>query len=222
MPTPMWLEFGIFDGMPVRAAFSKRGVDARTHWREMAADLGFEHVAQLEQVHGNRVVRVERETDEPYPAADALTTKVRGLALLVRVADCASVYLFDPANRAIGLAHAGWRGLVSEVIGNTVKTMVGEFGTEPADILAAVGPSLGPCCARFTDPRREIPPDYHGFITDGGTVDLWGIARHELLAAGVGEKNTEQVRRCTRCGGPDFSSHRRNDEERMGAFLGLG
>jgi len=216
-----WLTFKIFEGHPVEAAFFGRGPDARTDWRKMALRLGFERVAQIRQVHGNRVIRIFGETLPPFDEADALVTGVRGVLLAVRVADCASVFLFDPAVNAVSLVHAGWRGLVDGVIANAVGVLKNDYGSAPGDLIAAVGPSLGPCCARFSNPEEELPQRLHPFIREGDLVDLWAITADQLRNSGVKEENTEFVARCTSCRPDLFYSHRKGSSRRMGAFLGL-
>jgi YfiH family protein len=225
------LTFKIFEGFPVEAAFFSRGSaswdyggrepDARTDWRKMAHLVGFEKVAQLRQVHGNRVIRVSGETLPPFEEADALVTGESGILLAVRVADCASVFLYDPVVKAVSLVHAGWRGLAGGIIANAVGVLKDDFGSSPGDLLAAVGPSLGPCCARFSHPEAELPQRFHPFIREGNLVDLWAITADQLKTAGVKEKKTELVESCTSCRPDLFYSHRKGDTRRMGAFLGL-
>jgi YfiH family protein len=216
-----WLPFHSFDGHPVTAALSLRGKDAREDWEELARELGYSRVAQLTQVHGKRVIRVAAQACLPFEEADAMVTDVPGLLLMVRVADCAAISLYDPERKAIGLVHAGWRGLVAGIVGEAVGAMRKECGTRPESLIAAVSPSLGPCCSEFSRPEEEIPSEFHSFIRDGRKVDLWGLIEGVLARSGIHAANVEFVRECTRCGKEQFYSHRRGDEKRMGAFLGL-
>jgi len=215
------LKFKIFEGHRVEAAFFPRGNDARFDWKMMSEELGFEKVAQLRQVHGNRVIRISGETLPPYDEADALVTAVRGVLLAVRVADCASVFLYDPVVKAVSLVHAGWRGLVSGVIPVALGTLKDDFGSAPGNLLAAAGPSLGPCCARFSVPEEELPEKLHQYILEEKMVDLWAIVADQLRSSGVHENHTELIHRCTACHPDQFYSHRKGDAERMGAFIGL-
>jgi YfiH family protein len=216
-----WQHFEIFRGHPVRAALSLRGKNALKECQLMAAELGFRSIAQLRQVHGNRIIRVEGETPPPHQEADALTTDVKELLLMVSVADCAPVFLFDSKSAAIALVHAGWRGIVSGIVSSAISIMQEEYGSAPEDLIAAVGPSLGPCCASFSDPTHELPHRLHAFIGEGNRVDLWAIIDDQLKNSGVREENTEFMKRCTVCYPDEFYSHRRGESERMGAFLGF-
>ncbi|HOT90428.1 MAG TPA: peptidoglycan editing factor PgeF [Anaerolineae bacterium] len=97
------------------------------------------------QVHGCNVVRVGVEDGGcVIPATDALITDAPGVALLLRFADCTPILFYDPAQRALGLAHAGWRGIAAGVVPATVAAMQAAFGTRPADVWAGIGPTIGP------------------------------------------------------------------------------
>ncbi len=173
-------------------------------------------------VHGNRVVRVsgdeEPGKDEVRLAddCDAIITDVPDLALIVTAADCVPVYLADPVRRTIGVAHAGWRGTVAGVAGRTARAMAREFGSRPADIRAAVGPSIGPCCYEVDD-RVALPlRDYFGaaaatLLTPGNApgkfmLDLWSANRLDLERAGITQVSVAGV--CTSCGVDRLFSHR--------------
>lgn len=221
MPIVKWLTFSIFKNHPVTAAISVRGRDVKTEWSQMADELGFSRIAQLRQVHGSTVKRVCDHSHPPYERADALITDTPGLLLLVRVADCAAVFLFDPVRRAIALVHAGWKGLASGIIHSAVSAMGQDFGSDPSRLLVSVGPSLGPCCASFTNPEEELPGRFHAFIREEKRVDLWAIIRDQLDQCGIRESRCEFIEKCTVCNPNYYYSHRRKDEARMGAFLGL-
>jgi YfiH family protein len=99
------------------------------------------------QVHGSRVRVVdERDKGGVLSETDALITATPGVMLMLRFADCVPVLFYDPVRRAVGLAHAGWRGTVAGIARVTVQAMVDELGCRPPDILAGIGPAIGPCC----------------------------------------------------------------------------
>lgn len=175
-------------------------------------------------VHGTVVARVDAATvGEPldgggrYVAAvDALVTDDPGVTLALTAADCAQVFLVDARRRAVGLAHAGWRGTAAGVLTATVEAMQTHFGSDPAELRAAVGPCLGPCCARFSDPHRELPAWCTPFI-NGHYVDLWAMNRRQLLAAGLQDERIAVAAVCTVCRRDLFFSHR-GDHGRTGRF----
>ncbi len=102
-------------------------------------------VVSPHQVHGCHVAHVTREDGgRVIPATDALITATPGVVLLLRFADCTPILFFDPLRRALGLAHAGWRGVVAEVAAATVQAMGAAFGTQAADLWVGIGPTIGP------------------------------------------------------------------------------
>lgn len=177
-------------------------------------------------VHGATVAAVERLGEDRLPDGsrlvrdvDALVTDRPDHGLLITAADCLQVLLFDPRRPAIGLAHAGWRGLVADVLGETVRAMRVRYGSVPASLLAGIGPGLGPCCARFSDPAHELPAHFQRFV-QGSHVDLWAAAREGLRAAGLQTGHIEAMDRCTVCERDRFFSHR-GDGGKTGRFAAL-
>jgi YfiH family protein len=104
-------------------------------------------------VHGATVARVtEADNGTWVKHVDGLVTNQPGCALAMSFADCAPIFLYDPVNKAIGLGHAGWRGAVEDLPGAMVRKMAAEFGSHPADLLAGIGPCIGPCCYEVDEP----------------------------------------------------------------------
>jgi len=105
----------------------------------------------LRQVHSD-VLHLVQEPLCNSPNGDALATQTEGLLLAIQTADCIPILLVDPRHRAVAAVHAGWRGTVARIAEKTVGRMAMEFGTRPKDVLAALGPGIGPCC-------YEVGPD---------------------------------------------------------------
>jgi copper oxidase (laccase) domain-containing protein len=114
--------------------------------RETAKALGFSATpfALAEQIHGSLVVRVDGSTLAPVPRADGLITNRSGFCLAIYVADCAAVYLADKELRAIGLVHAGKKGVELGIVTQAITAMRHQFGSDPADIVVQVGPCIRP------------------------------------------------------------------------------
>lgn len=163
-----------------------------------------------QQLHGDIVwiVREHSEIAEPH-TGDAMITKLKKTPLLIRVADCASIMLFDPHKEVIANIHAGWRGLAAHIIKKTVGLMHERFHSNPTDILATISPMLGPCCARFTTPEQELPKHMHPFILEENLVDLPGAAESQLKASGIQDSHIENAHICTACSIEEFHSYRR-------------
>jgi len=184
-----------------------------------ALDLPHATVAQLAQVHSNRVITL----DDPHqaasrPEADAIVTATPGVLLGIQTADCAPILLVDPQAAVIGAAHAGWRGALSGVIGNVVSAMV-RLGAHPARIVAAIGPTIslesyevGP---DFVESLLKQHRDAANRISKpaGGRehFDLPGFVFDQLIEAGVGKVN--DLARCTYGNPKHYFSHRRATHE---------
>jgi YfiH family protein len=177
-------------------------------------------------VHGAAVASVESAATAPMPdgsrvvaAVDALISATPDRPLLITAADCLQVIILDPETPAIGIVHAGWRGLVVGSIRAAVAAMQVTYGSDPRAMLAGIGPGLGPCCAEFTDPRRELPATFAPFIRRR-YVDLWAAARCQLQEAGLDAARIELSGICTRCHSDRFFSHR-GDSGHTGRFAAI-
>lgn len=191
--------------------------------RRVAATLGGLPLVGARQVHGRtvKVVTAEDVTAAPT-AADALVTNLPGVLLMVQVADCQPVLLYDPVHRAVAAVHAGWRGSVANVVAAAVDTLRDRYGTRPRDLVAGIGPSLGPCCGEFVNYRREIPEELWPFRVGAHHFDFWAVTRAQLRAAGLATRRIETAGWCSRCRTDLFYSYRKEGTTgRFAAVIGL-
>ena len=155
--------------------------------------------------------------------ADALVTKEKNLFLSVTVADCLPVFFYDPVARVIGIAHSGWRGLVDGVLGKTFETLK-NCGACEENIFVAFGPSIQKCHFEI---QTDILPQFakykkYIFERDRKTfVDLEGIAKNQLQAAGIQVTNIETSNICTFCEKEKFFSYRRDQPEKLQAMVAV-
>lgn len=179
------------------------------------------HGPSIRTITREAMNRAEAIQTEPLPA-DALITKVPGIRLLIQTADCQAVMLYDPGKRVVANIHCGWRGSVANIIGKTVLRMVSEFGCDPGHMTAAIGPSLGPCCAEFFNYENEIPRQLWPFRVGPHNFDFWRISRHQLIMAGLGDDNVHDPGICTRCNPHLFFSYRATRQTgRFAALIGM-
>lgn len=162
-------------------------------------------MATVRQVHSATVLFATAEGC--VGEGDALITDLPGLSLAVRTADCLPILLVDPRNRAIAAVHSGWRGTVAGVAINALNKMQENYKTNPIDLVAAIGPGIGPCC-------YEVGPEVAAEFGLVGRVhlDLANAKRTQLVAAGVPESQIEVLPYCTKCRADLFHSFRRDGE----------
>lgn len=182
------------------------------------------------QVHSAVVVRAEQpRADQPPLKADGIVTDVPELTLIMRFADCVPLLLFDPVSGSIGLAHAGWLGTVRQVARQLVLSMQRHFGARPGDLLAGIGPSIGPDHYPVgpevvEQVRAAFGTDAHSHLDErNGAVhfDLWSANRAQLAESGV--RSIELAGICTACNLQDWYSHRGEAGKtgRFGAIFSL-
>lgn len=169
--------------------------------------------ATVPQVHGGLTVAV-RTPGRTSAQADGIVTTTTGLLLSIRSADCQTFLAFDPDHGAVGLLHAGWRGLVAQAIPAFVETMRQSYGTDPAALIVCAAPSLCLACSEFTDPLRELAGLPTTFFHDR-LADLRGIADAQWQAVGVSPARMERDARCTRCQPDRLWSYRGPDRSQV-------
>lgn len=192
-------------------------------WNAIAAHAAVprERLRLLKQVHGNQVVTIPSEHRAPWapPEADAATSDDPSSALVIQVADCAPVLLADTQSGAVAAIHAGWRSTMQRIVGRAIHEMVDQFGTRPADLVAAIGPSLGECCGEMgeevVDAFRASGHDETEIgrwfsRSSGGRphFKLWQANRDQLIAAGVNDRAVHVAGLCTRTYKDVFHSYR--------------
>ena len=165
----------------------------------------------MDQAHGKNIVTVKerdlRDVEGPI-TGDAMITDLPGVALLVKQADCQAVVLYDPVKRVVSNVHCGWRGNVQGLLSDVISAMREEFGCDPSRLRAAIGPSLGPCCAEFVTHQEIFPESFSAFMIRDNYFDLRAISRSQLVESGLDETHIESVDWCTRCRTDLFYSYR--------------
>ncbi|HEV7662646.1 MAG TPA: peptidoglycan editing factor PgeF [Chloroflexota bacterium] len=195
-------------------------VDENLRRIEAAFDTRRKDVFSAYQVHGRAVTLVEQGT-QSRPHCDVLVTRSPKKTLLLRYADCTPVLLADPKQRAVAAVHAGWRGSAVGAASAAVEAMVDAFGSRPGDIVAGIGPAIGPCCYEVgADVVQAFGPTREALFGDG-KLDLWEANRQALLEAGVPAAQIEVAGICTKCQAEQFFSHRANNGQPAGRFAGL-
>lgn len=211
----------------------------RVEWSR-AVGIEPERLVGIHQVHGGKVIVATAFHAGSGSApgsllageADALITNEPNLPLMTLHADCQPLLLADPIRRIVGVAHAGWRGVVSDVAGETVRAMGTKFGSNPADVVAFLGPAIGVKCyevgTEVVEAWRQIYPGSNGTqaVHDAAVKSHFDLTRANRLLferAGVPAQNIEESGICTQCQGDHWFSHRGQGPVtgRFGAMIGI-
>jgi YfiH family protein len=248
------LRFYQFDSLPVRhAVFTRHGGISPAPWESL--NVGGTVGDAIERVRQNRLLAFEalgchpdsifdvwqvhsadavcadapRRLDQPYQKADILLTDKADVTLFMRFADCVPLLFHDPRNNVVAISHAGWQGTVRDVAGVTVNTMCQRYGSKPSDIIACIGPSIGPDHYEVGDDviaqvEQIFGKDASLMLPQHGTrlhFDLWKANQYLLERAGV--HRIELAGICTACHTADWFSHRaeKGKTGRFGALISL-
>lgn len=215
---------GPYDSLNLSFAVGDQADLVTANRRRVQQALGLESLVSATQVHGHRsaVITGNPQAPEEIPEVDLLLNAHPGPGLLIKQADCQAVMLYDPRRRVAANVHCGWRGQVQNLLSQAVHRLQAVFGSRPQDLRAAIGPSLGPCCAEFRNFRREFPPQFWTYQVRPAYFDLWRLSRDQLAAAGLLPAHIDLAALCNRCRAQEFFSYRRDGlTGRQGAVIGL-
>ena len=211
------------------------------NYRRVAQALGtsIDHIVTSDQTHTTNVRPVGKEDlgkgitrPRDYKDVDGMITDQPGVLLATFYADCVPLYFVDPVHKAIGLSHSGWRGTVGRMGQATVEAMERSFGSQPKDLLCAIGPSI---CQDCYEVSRDVAeafifafPTHEKEILQAGALgkyqlDLWKANEIVLTEAVVLKEHIDLAGLCTCCNSSILFSHRASKGKRgnLGAFLML-
>lgn len=215
---------GLVHGFERRGAAAGRETREEGEARVARALAGAGRLLLLKQVHGATVIAAPWEG---RPEGDASCATAPGWLLGIQTADCLPVLLVDPAQGLVAAAHAGWRGTVAGVAARAVAALVAR-GAAPEDLVAAVGPGIGPCCYEVGEEVREAfgpagAPSFRPGANGRPHLDLRSANVRQLLEAGLRPESVHHVDECTRCRADLYASYRRDGSAagRMISFVGF-
>ncbi len=206
--------------------------------KKLAEEVGVDlkRFVFMNQTHSKNVRIVTKEDagrgtvewKTAIPNTDALITNTPGIFLITQVADCVPILFFDPIQKVIAIAHAGWQGTLKKITKEVIRKMQKKFNCQPNDIIAGIGPSIGPCCFEVGEDvisqlRNSFSEKVIKTVTtkkNGKTfIDLWKLNKKQLIESGIAEENIEIIKICTVCNTDNFFSYRK--EKETGRF-GIG
>lgn len=192
--------------------------------------LGLDQFIAMDQVHGNKVEIVKPLSAGSigviFKGVDGLVTASKKLYIGVNVADCVPLYFFDPKRQNIAAVHAGWKGILGNIVRNTVSKLK-SIGSNPDDTLVVVGPHIGGCCYDV-DPQRA--GRFQSVFDDVNIVfqnknrwylDLGRAIYQQLLDCGISSSHLEAPIVCTSCQNDRYFSFRKDNKETFGEMLGI-
>lgn len=202
-----------WDSLNLGGAVGDDPARVEANWRRLEGATGLAF-ARVRQVHGARVVTAAGACS-PREEADAVLSRTAGVAACVAVADCVPVLIADPASGTVAAVHAGWRGTVERAAAAAVAAIEAEAGARPRELLAAIGPSIGPCCYEVSgELAARFAAAFGAGVVDRSRptphLDLWEANARALGAAGLLPRRIERLGRCTACEARRFFSHRRD------------
>lgn len=216
--------------------YAKVITDRKKWAHALGIDLG--QIVTMEQVHGVNIAVVDEKDcgrgtlnyAEAIKATDGLITACANVALFGCFADCVPLFFYDPKKRVIALSHGGWKGTVGGIAPLTAKKMAAQFGSDYADILVAIGPSIG-ACHYEVDERVLAEVKKYAFadevltptVTGHATLDLPKMHKLMLMEVGLKEENISSSGICTFCRKDSFFSYRAENGKcgRMAATIML-
>ncbi|MEX2204826.1 MAG: peptidoglycan editing factor PgeF [Myxococcota bacterium] len=200
MSAPDFLRARVLDELGVEHAFGTRA----------SADATPSDVVYAKQVHGTTLLRVPLSTNERD--ADALWTDAPAQAVGIYTADCVPILIAHESGRIVAAVHAGWRGSAARIAARTVRELVAVTGCRPAQLRAAIGPHIGPCCYEVDAPVMNAIPERSVFCPaarpEHALLDLFALNRLQLVGAGVSARSIERVGGCTACDPERYASYR--------------
>jgi YfiH family protein len=245
-----YFHFDIFDGHAItQALFTRRGGVSPMPWRSLnvggtvgddpvrvqenrrqvfkTSGRDVESLHDVWQVHSADVVHADGPRgNSPPKKADIIITSNPEITLFMRFADCVPIYLYDPHTPAICIAHAGWLGTVRRAAEVAVRAMITTFGSSPENLLAGIGPSIGPdhyevgqeVLTQFSSSFGASASDHIVEHEQRSYLNLWSANKHLLEEQGVSEIETAGI--CTACENEDWFSHRAEHGE-TGRFAAI-
>lgn len=192
-------------------------------------EFNLTNLTRNSQIHSSIVNKIDEKNIGQRIDGDALISNVKEVPLLILTADCVPVVIIDPKNKAVGVAHAGWRGTYDKICKNTIDEMIKNYKSNPEDLICVIGPSIGPCCyevskdlvEKFNTNLANHAGEFDIIKDDKYFLDLWKINELTLKDCNVKDKNIINLQICTNCNHDKFYSYRKHNKtpKRIGTMI---
>ena len=195
--------------------------NVRQNWKILAEafNVGVEQFFVVNQVHGDRILIIDQPVDSlsnQNHKYDAIITGQQGLAIGIKTADCVPIFFADTVKRIVGVAHAGWRGTALNIAKKVVETFINRFSSKADNIIALIGPAIGPCCYQvdeFVFNAMETHENRDTFFCPCPQQGRWMLDlplanKLQIIGTGIPQKNIFTADYCTSCNTDILYSHR--------------
>jgi len=194
-------------------------------------DKSLESIYDVWQIHSDKVkfTNLPRKPGTKHEQADSIFTDSKDVSLFMQFADCVPILIYDPKKNIVGIIHAGWQGTVKRIVQNAVNYLIATFSSDPKEILAGIGPSIGPdhyevgnnVISEVDEKLRDIRSEVLISKNSKTYFDLW--KSNELLLLQSGVTNIEVAGMCTACHLDEWYSYRVEGQKsgRFGVYMGL-
>jgi polyphenol oxidase len=187
-----------------------------------AADMNSDNIMYLFQIHGNEFHVIDKNNFKNVCGndGDAIITKDKNISIGVFTADCVPILIVDSVRKVVAVIHAGWKSTYLNIGKKVIEHMINSMECKPEDIIAALGPSIGPCCFQV----GEEVADKFNYVykkDNGYFVDLWKENANQIFSCGISEDRIFSSNLCTVCNSDMFYSYRRDNGRtgRLGTFI---
>ena len=188
--------------------------------KNLALKLGYnyEDLVYMNQVHSANIIVVDENSPKLIDDCDAIITRSKNLPLMVMVADCIPILMFDSKQGVVAAIHAGRNSTFLEISKKTASFFIEKFSSNPEDIRVILGASIQKCCYEVSDELSKIVENSFGKeFVENNYIDLQGINKKQLNDLGI--KNIEISNICTKCGDKSYFSYRK--DKKTGRFAGI-
>ena len=188
--------------------------------KNLALKLGYnyEDLVYMNQIHSANIIVVDENSPKLVDNCDSIITRSKNLPLMVMVADCIPILMFDSKQGVVAAIHAGRNSTFLEISKKTAEIFIEKFSSNPEDIRVILGASIQKCCYEVSDELSKIVENSFGKeFVENNYIDLQGINKKQLNDLGI--KNIEISNICTKCGDKSYFSYRK--DKKTGRFAGI-
>jgi len=202
---------GDFDSLNLSFNVGDLAISVKSNENKVAQSLRLSSIVRGHVVHGKTIVAVNKNSPGTIEtSSDGIATHETNVGLLMTHADCQAAIFYDPIKHVLANVHAGWRGSVQDIYGETIAFMQKTYQSDPKDIHVAISPSLGPYNSEFVNYKEELPEHFWEFQIKPDYFDFWSISRMQLIGKGIHSDHIQIAEISTYSNPQDYFSYRRD------------